>query len=355
MSQPHRRVVGLDIGGASLKVATSDGEARQHPFALWQQLDALPDQLRDITAAFQPVDLCAVTMTGELADCFLNKRDGVQHIVNAVTAVFGENIPHFFQVGGEFVAAGSAVASWQRTAASNWFALTTFAASEFQIPAGILVDIGSTTTDMIPIVDRSVASSAITDLDRLKRSELLYCGVSRTSVDSVLSDVDLIDPGSQERHRIRIAAERFATMADVFVILGDRVESPMDSNSTADNRPLTREFSLSRLARCLCSDLNEVTEMQLVDIAQQVREYFFDRVRCHLNRVVQTVAAQSSTREDELTVVISGEGESAARMILADLGLLQNCVSIEASWGSQVSRCAPAFAVARMLAARYQP
>src|SRR5262245_43728627 len=80
--------IGLDIGGANLKAATSGGRALSRPFALWKHPERLPDELAAIAAELRPAGPVAVTMTGELCDCFETKRDGVRHILAAVGHVF---------------------------------------------------------------------------------------------------------------------------------------------------------------------------------------------------------------------------------------------------------------------------
>ena len=86
-------IVGLDIGGANLKAADSHGSARTVPFALWKEPDRLPDMLRDLLASLPPADDLAVTITGELCDCFASKHEGVLAILAAVEEVFrGANV-----------------------------------------------------------------------------------------------------------------------------------------------------------------------------------------------------------------------------------------------------------------------
>src|SRR3978361_399199 len=79
----HMTVLGLDIGGANLKAATADKRAVSVPFALWKQPDKLPVALAELVAKFPDATEMAVTMTGELCDCFETKRDGVHAIIAA--------------------------------------------------------------------------------------------------------------------------------------------------------------------------------------------------------------------------------------------------------------------------------
>ena len=85
------------------------------------------------------------------------------------------------------------------------------------------------------------------DTDRLLAGELVYTGVGRTPICAITDWLPWRDA------RCPVAAEVFATAADAYVILGDLPEQPTDT-STADGRPLTKEFARERLARMICAD-----------------------------------------------------------------------------------------------------
>src|SRR5438046_1175169 len=70
-------VLGLDIGGANLKAVHADGSARTVRFPLWKQPADLPAALSALLASMPHSTRLAVTMTGELCDCFATKREGV--------------------------------------------------------------------------------------------------------------------------------------------------------------------------------------------------------------------------------------------------------------------------------------
>ena len=82
-----RAILGLDVGGANLKAAHTGGEAVTTPFALWKQPDQLAAALADLVAGLPGFDALAVTMTGELCDCWETKREGVLAILDAVATV----------------------------------------------------------------------------------------------------------------------------------------------------------------------------------------------------------------------------------------------------------------------------
>src|ERR1700739_3567856 len=95
-------VLGLDIGGANLKAAHTNGTARLHPFELWKTPDDLPDAIRDLLKIMPKSDFLAVTMTGELCDCFESKRQGAQAILDAVKLAAGDTLIQVWTTSGSF-------------------------------------------------------------------------------------------------------------------------------------------------------------------------------------------------------------------------------------------------------------
>jgi len=83
--------LGLDIGGANLKLAHSNVQtawSKSLPFAMWKESTQLASALAraiDDSPEFQGI---AVTMTGELADCFATRAQGVACILDQVTSYF---------------------------------------------------------------------------------------------------------------------------------------------------------------------------------------------------------------------------------------------------------------------------
>src|SRR5262249_14956690 len=145
--------LGLDIGGANLKAAHTDCTARIEPFALWKSPRGLPAALRNLLEGFAAFHQVAVTMTGELCDCFPTQREGVHAILDAVKEVAGGKAARVWQTEGLFVDPAAARAAPLRTAAANWLALATWAGRLVPVGSSILLDVGSTTTDIVPIRD----------------------------------------------------------------------------------------------------------------------------------------------------------------------------------------------------------
>ena len=77
-------VLGLDIGGANIKAADGEGYAQSFHFAMWRDSQRLAQQIRTAISEAPPSDHLAVTMTGELADCFESKAAGIRFIAITV-------------------------------------------------------------------------------------------------------------------------------------------------------------------------------------------------------------------------------------------------------------------------------
>jgi probable H4MPT-linked C1 transfer pathway protein len=293
-------VLGLDIGGANLKLAHTDGTARTVPFALWKQPRRLPAALRELVATAPPFDRVAVTMTGELCDCFETKREGVLAILGAVERALPRLPVHVWRNDGTFTDLDSARASTAQVAAANWLATATFAGRYVPSGPAVLIDIGSTTTDLIPLDDGRPVPAAHTDPERLEARELVYSGVRRTPVCAV----------SPRYGKPALAAEWFATMHDIYVLRGD-IDEDVDDTGTADGRPATREFAHARLARMRCADREELPLQPTQWLARRVAEDQLNGLVDALFEVAWRLPAYPAA------FVVAGSGEFLARRVAA--------------------------------------
>jgi (4-(4-[2-(gamma-L-glutamylamino)ethyl]phenoxymethyl)furan-2-yl)methanamine synthase len=329
--------VGLDIGGANLKAATNDGDAVDRPFPLWKHPERLSSELRSLVAAFPQFDLVAVTMTGELADCFSSKAEGVRSIIHAVESATDRPV-RFWSTSGEFLDAVSAASVPRLVAASNWHALATFCGRIVPEGDAVLIDIGSTTTDIIRLRNGTVCSEGMTDLERLTAGELVYTGVGRTPLCAFGLNV-LVDG-----EPLPLAAELFATTLDVHLLLGHLPEDVTDSN-TADGRPAIRTNALSRLARMLCADPDEVGDDRLLRLAEAIAV----RQRRLISEAIQRVISRC---EKHPVMLLSGSGAFLVTQILEEQPTLESLqtIRLDELFERRVSRSACAFAVARLAA-----
>jgi probable H4MPT-linked C1 transfer pathway protein len=329
-------VLGLDVGGANLKAAlhSSTGpQARSVPFALWREPARLRQEIKNLIGdrSYQPFDRLAVTMTGELCDCFPSKCDGVLAILDAVGAAASVPV-RIWTLNGRFLPLAEARRQPLDAAAANWLALATLAARYAESrPTALLIDVGSTTTDLIPLVNGRPAPTGRTDPDRLRSGELVYTGVRRTPVCALLGE--------------GVAAEVFATTLDAYLVLGSVGEDPLDTN-TADGKPATRAAAELRLARMRCADLESSTPAERRWLAWSALSRQVEIIHAALARVIARLPAPPAT------VILAGEGEFLAREVVRAHGALAECriVSLTERLGQSVSQAACAHAVAVLAA-----
>lgn len=328
-------VLGLDIGGANIKAATADGRCAELPFPLWKQPERLAGTLADLLARWPDVERVALTMTGELADCYVTKAEGVAHIVQATAATRKQ--VGIWTTEGKFVTPEEACEQPLQTAAANWHALATWITQRFPTETGLLFDMGSTTTDLIPFRNGAVVAMGQTDLTRLQSGELLYTGARRTPLCAVLSEVELDQRGTP------VAAEWFATMLDVYVWLGDIPEEP-DNCDTADGRPATRHHARNRLAHMVCCDATELTDEQLTLLARQFVWQQQTQIQSCLTRLCARLEATPSV------LVTSGAGEFFSARYLTEFSqvLMVKRWSLTEELGAKIATCACAYAVAQL-------
>lgn len=330
-------VLGLDIGGANIKAATTEQLACSKPFPLWKHPARLTDFLTsDVLPQFSHFDLVALTMTGELCDCFANKSEGVRQILKSVRQALPESKIAVYSVDGVFCVPTEVDDQPLKFAASNWHATANYSRRwlDESTPNGLLIDLGSTSCDLIPISRDAVIAKGTTDLTRMINHELVYTGAGRTPVCAVINQIEF------RGETLPIAQEMFATMQDVYLLLGSIAEQP-DNLDTADGCPLTRSDSLRRLSRMLCSDPGELLETDLHAMAEQVRRAQLELIERAWQQVSQPF--DSST----LRVIHAGSGS----FLISDLLSKTNCqvVSLSKKLGSEMSGVAPAYAVAVLL------
>ncbi len=337
-SKPHfsitEAVTGWDIGGANLKAARlSEAGLRvvQRPFAMWQQHEQLVTALAELSAQLGPARLAGVTITAELADAFRTKREGITFVLDAVQAALPETELKVFGVDGQFHALPAAYERPLLVAAANWMATALVIARSF--PDGLLVDIGSTTADIIPLRGGQVLAQGRTDPERLVRGELLYTGALRTPLCAVVRQVPLWGRWCP------VAAELFATTQDVHLLLGNLTPKQCTSPS-ADGRPATPEFAAERLARIVCADIDMLRPEEIHNLARYLAEE-------QMRQIAEAMALAMSGSGVSGPVVAVGVGAFLAQAAAARLGL--ESVLPDALFEAEASRAAPAAAVALLL------
>ena len=335
--------LGLDIGGANLKVADGRGWCRSLPLALWREPGRLPTALAELLQSAPAHDSVAVTMTGELADCFETKAGGVDAILTAVSqaieTIGNRSAVRVYRTDGALVEMSAARAKPLAVAAANWHAIAQFACRHVTAGKAILLDLGSTTCDLIPLVDGRPAARGRTDPDRLVSGELVYTGVVRSPLCALVSELPW------RGRQCRVAQEVFATTRDAYLLLGHVPESASDSN-TADGRPATRHYAHDRLARQICADRTLFN----ADDAQAAATTVKQAQLALLTAALRQVSAAAGDCEQ---VVISGQGEFLLRELLAAEMPNAEIISLAERLGPNASQAAAAHALAVLAAERF--
>ncbi|HEV3025591.1 MAG TPA: hydantoinase/oxoprolinase family protein [Pirellulales bacterium] len=326
-------LLALDVGGANLKAADGLGFALSEPFPLWQRPTELAAALAALIGRAPPSEKLVVTMTGELADCFQTKAEGVAHIALAVQQAAGGRPVSVYLVDGSLVSVDAACRQPLLAAASNWHALASFAARYCGTGSGLLVDMGSTTTDIIPLTNGSVVAQGQTDPERLASGELVYTGVARSPVCAV------VDALPWRGRQVPVAQELFATTRDAYLLLGDLPEDVVDCQ-TADGRPATRAAARDRLARMICADRETFSEEDAVAAAEAVSRGQLSQLGIAARNVLRRLSAPPQT------IIISGQGEFLIRRLCQRLQVPATIVSFADELGKDVSQAAAAHALA---------
>ena len=353
------RILGLDIGGANIKAADGFGHAISQPFAIWRHRDRLSDELVQVLQLFPETDCVALTMTAELADCFTTKAEGVRFILDAVESSLyrheqarntnslrdsneGAQRVFVWTTDGCFVGPRQARDFVRKVSAANWHALATWCGALIPAGSGLLVDIGSTTTDIIPLVNGKPMPVGFTDVGRMQSGELSYSGVWRTPLCSVAQSVPLRDA------YCAVAAELFATTLDIHLLL-NHIPEDEQNRETADGRPATKEAAYDRVARMLCCDRHEIS----LDEVTHVARFLADVQRHRLSGALERVALRLPTACEN--VVISGSGNFLAFQLVYENRHTQNAgiLSLADQTSSEIASAACAHAVAQ-LAGRMQ-
>lgn len=340
----NEKILGWDVGGANLKAVClrrSSGEvaALERPFALWRSPGRLPVLLGEIANALGGRDAdMALTMTAELADCFSTRREGVVFVIDAFRRAFPRNGTWVWGLDGRFRTADEAREAPLEVASANWLASATRMADI--VSSAIFLDVGSTTSDIVPIVDGRVAASGRTDTERLANGELVYTGALRTPVPAIVRTVPL------HGDLCRVAAESFAVAADVHLWLG-HIGEPDYTCETPDGRGRSRAETRTRLARVVCADGEDLDDDEITAIARHVSQSQIEQISDAIRQVCGRLVSSGLAALAPTSAVIGGAGAALARAAAEEASL--RVLDMSGRLGGEEARMGPASAVACLL------
>ncbi len=275
-------IMGLDIGGANTDCSIyqlKDGNAelltsKKEYLPMWQKKDHLEDCLTKFKEDYH-VDVVVATTTAELSDGYKSKREGILDITKKVMNIFEGQTVKFVTFQGlkdyEYVTNNPL-----EMAAANWIA-TTQLISKIKDNC-IFMDMGTTTTDIIPIKNRKEAATGHSDLERLCSGELVYTGMLRTNVATITHEIPV------NNNVATVSSELFATTADVHLILNNitRNEYTCPTSDDEDKIPTSCK---RRLARVVCADLDMLDDDEIKSIAEYVEKMQIRQIENALKKV----------------------------------------------------------------------
>ena len=278
------------------------------------------------------IDLVTVTMTAELADAYRTKREGVNHILTQVEQTFPTTPKLVLDVETKLRTLQEARAEPLKVASANW-AATGWMISLLKENC-VIVDVGTTTTSIIPIVKGAISAEGKNDLEKLINGELVYTGSLRTNVAATVNTIPV------NGCIARVSSELFAQSADVHLILGNIAEKEY-TVATADSRDKTRNAALDRLARVVCADTEMLSEKQIVGIAQYVYERQVEQITEALAKVYNRL-----NNNGAIPAVVTGIGRNfLARKAALQLGVTE-VIDFAELTNDDAARVSTAFAVA---------
>jgi probable H4MPT-linked C1 transfer pathway protein len=349
---PARRV-GWDIGGAHVKACVVEGrrivDVAQWPCPLWRGLEHLDAAIAVARgrwpSAWDPSTRHVATMTGEMVDLFADREDGVVRLAAHLAEALGPTL-RLYGAGAGFCAPHDGARRWREIASANWRATSEVLAPRLR--DALLVDIGSTTTDLIALRDARVAALGANDAERLATGELVYHGVVRTPLCALAPRVVF------EGRVVNVMNEFFATTADVYRLTGE-LDPSHDQHASADGGPKDIDATCRRLARMVGRDAREHAPAQWRALAESWREAQLVDIETQVLRVI----AASGLRRDA-PVVGAGCGAFLARELARRLGrhyigfadAVCETPPADAARSRWINVCAPAVAVALLSADR---
>jgi (4-(4-[2-(gamma-L-glutamylamino)ethyl]phenoxymethyl)furan-2-yl)methanamine synthase len=329
-------IIGWDIGGVHLKAVRAENgqivKAAQYASPLRSGTELLRDALARAHSDMGHGDRNVITMTGELADIFTSRQDGVEQLSLLAEREL-ENVSIYAGPSG-FVTGTEARRRSSEIASANWHASAAVVARRRK--AALFIDVGSTTTDVVPIANGKAMSRGYTDAERLATGELVYTGLVRSFLMATAPRAPLNGVWTS------LINENFATMADVHRILGT-LPTGVDLMPTADGREKSVSASRVRLARMVGSDADaddKTWDLLARWFAEAQRRAIADAAMLIMSRCVAVSAGP---------VIAAGIGVGVVAEVAQRLGLscqrFDELLDVVPEARDAVCHCAPAAAL----------
>jgi probable H4MPT-linked C1 transfer pathway protein len=307
-------ILGLDIGGANTKAALI--QCRQNTitkklsyieyFPFWTKIvNEIPQMFKRIEKelliknhfTIDSLDVISITITAELSDTFQTKREGIITILKALEQIFDKEKMFFISVDGIFLEFSEVLHNPHSIAAANWVSTSLFLG--YHLSKAILIDAGSTTIDIIPILNSKPVAQGKNDVERMITHELIYTGGLRATIPSITHYVPY------KGKLVRISFEKFALISDVHLILQNISEKDY-INDTADNRSKSLEDCYARLSRIICMDFETISREELTNIAKYIYNQQLNIIKSEIKMFLESLFERLPEFQESPQFVITG-------------------------------------------------
>jgi (4-(4-[2-(gamma-L-glutamylamino)ethyl]phenoxymethyl)furan-2-yl)methanamine synthase len=338
-------VLGYDIGGANTKAAllrVNDGRASvtvaSKYFPVWKAPQRLPEVLQSLKVQLDAdtLDAVGVTMTAELSDAYQTKREGVNDILGCVQKAFPDVAISVLNSDAQLVSVEKAKKDHLSVSSANWAATGWLLAQHLK--NAVIVDVGSTSTSIIPVVNGKLAARGKTDLDKLLCGELVYTGSLRTNLAVIVHSVPIRGGVAG------VSSELFSTSSDIHLVLGHIAASDFTAE-TADGRGRTIEEAMARISRVICADTEMLTDQEISDLARYI---YSQQIRQIVDGLSRVYTNNKALVNGELPIVVTGIGKDFLARKAAELVGADKVLDLDQVLPAQAVLATPAVGVALM-------
>jgi hypothetical protein len=287
-------------------------------------------------------DSMGLTMTAELSDVFQTKREGVIHILDCATQAF-TGIPFYvLNIKNRLISVQKAKSTPLEVASANWVA-TGWLVSQI-IKTCVIIDVGSTSTSIIPIINGEISAQGFTDFEKLKVGELVYTGSLRTNIAAIVNSIPIKDED------VKVSSEFFSQSGDIHLILGS-IDEEEYSAETPDKRGKKRIDAMKRLTRVVCGDIEMFEESEIYEMAKYIYAKQVEQIGEGLKKVYSYV---KSKLNEDVPVVVTGIGKNFLAKKAADKIRIKKIIDISQLIGKSTFVASPAVGVALMETSRLE-
>lgn len=279
-------------------------------FPIWKKPDKLVTILLDLKKRIysKNPDSMSLTMTAELSDVFKSKKEGVYYILDSASQAFNNDSYSVLNIGAKLITVDEAKTDPMEVAGANWVATGWLVSNK--IENCVIIDVGSTSTSIIPIINGKISAKGETDFEKLIVGELVYTGALRTNIAAIVNEVPVGEK------KVSISSEFFSQSGDVHLILGNLNQEDY-LVETPDKRGKESIDAMRRLARIVCADFEILKEYEIKKIAEHIYSKQIYQISSGLRKVYSCLDLNN---KKEIPIVTTGIGknflaEKAARQL----------------------------------------